>query len=146
MVLTRWRRARAWDRKWSGMQFRDAWWAGDVTEDVRLAVQHGWIEPGMRVLEVGCGSGENAAWLAAQGCVVLAVDISSAAIDRARQSHPTAAGLTFAVADVTARRALGSRDFDAMVDRGCLHGSASSVAVPTPQRGRARSRTVVRWS
>ncbi|MCZ6888274.1 MAG: methyltransferase domain-containing protein [Gammaproteobacteria bacterium] len=38
-----------------------------------------------RALDVGCGEGRNALWLAEQGWQVTAVDFSSVAIDKARQ-------------------------------------------------------------
>src|SRR5690348_7496985 len=47
----------------------------------------GWFGDGLlapgRVLELGCGNGRNAAYLASQGCRVDAVDFSAAAIERA---------------------------------------------------------------
>jgi len=44
----------------------------------------GGITPG-RVLELGCGHGRNAAYLAGLGCDVDAVDFSARAIERARE-------------------------------------------------------------
>jgi hypothetical protein len=49
------------------------------------------------------------------------VDISGAAIDGAGSAHRHVVGLEFAVVDVT-RRGVLDRQFDAAVDRGCLHG------------------------
>ena len=48
----------------------------------------GWITPGSRVLDLGCGSGEAAApWLAA-GYAVTGLDVSPRALDLAAQRHP----------------------------------------------------------
>ena len=60
--------------------------------------------PGSRILEVGCGLGDDAAALAgrvAPGGSVLAIDGSQAMVDAARRRHGDVAGLTFEVADAT---------------------------------------------
>ena len=56
-----------------------AQWFGDGT-----------LAPG-RVLELGCGHGRNALWLAGRGCHVDAVDFSAQAIDWARERARSAA-------------------------------------------------------
>jgi ubiquinone/menaquinone biosynthesis C-methylase UbiE len=43
-----------------------------------------WIEPESRVLELGCGTGIDAVWLAERGCRVLATDVSSRMLELAR--------------------------------------------------------------
>ena len=48
------------------------------------------IEPGARVLELGCGSGALTAMLARRGAVVTAVDRSSRALQQARRRAPAA--------------------------------------------------------
>src|SRR5262245_44971753 len=58
--------------------------------------------PGRRILDVGCGLGDDAAALAAlvaTGGAVVGVDSSQAMIDEARRRHGGVAGLTFDVAD-----------------------------------------------
>jgi ubiquinone/menaquinone biosynthesis C-methylase UbiE len=45
--------------------------------------EHTW--PGMRVLEIGCGTGEDAVWLAERGARVMATDISPAMLEVTRQ-------------------------------------------------------------
>ena len=60
--------------------------------------------PGSRLLEVGCGLGDDAATLAkrvAPGGSVVAVDGSQAMVDAARQRHGDIAGLSFENADAT---------------------------------------------
>ena len=63
------------------------------------------LAPGT-ALEAGCGWGADAMWLATRGWTVTAVDVSPAAVDRARQ-HAEAAGpedaarVTFLAADLT---------------------------------------------
>jgi len=43
------------------------------------------FEPGGRILELGCGTGEDAVWLARNGHQVLATDASSVMLDQARE-------------------------------------------------------------
>lgn len=50
----------------------------------RLVVEVGGRRPG-RALDVGCGEGADAIWLAQQGWVVTAIDISEVALSRARE-------------------------------------------------------------
>ena len=65
----------------------DALCAGELFRAMRARV-HGAIDralpPGARVLEIGCGSGLDTAWLAARGFRVIAADPSAVMLERAR--------------------------------------------------------------
>lgn len=50
------------------------------------------FRPGIRILDLGCGAGEDALWLAALGASVLGLDTSPAAVQEARRAA-AAAGL-----------------------------------------------------
>jgi SAM-dependent methyltransferase len=67
------------------------WDAGEVPQALRDHV--GQLPPGTRVLIPGCGSAYEAGWLADQGCDVLAIDFSPAAVSQARQVLGPRAGL-----------------------------------------------------
>jgi tellurite methyltransferase len=56
---------------------------------------------GLRVLDVGCGEGRNAVYLAQRGAKVTAVDSSAAALSRATALFGTVAGVSWEQADVT---------------------------------------------
>lgn len=77
------------------------------------------LQPGERVLDVGCGSGVMARRLAVLGGRVTAVDFSPALIEKARgRGQPTGEPITYGVADATdeaALVALGEGAFDAVV-------------------------------
>jgi 2-polyprenyl-3-methyl-5-hydroxy-6-metoxy-1,4-benzoquinol methylase len=77
------------------------------------------IEP-RRVLELGCGDGVNAVFMAQRGCEVTAVDISGTAIEMARRKALDAGvDVHLLVGDVFELGLEGSFDF--VFDRGLLH-------------------------
>lgn len=81
------------------------------------------LKPG-RALDIGCGTGTNACWLAEQGFDVLGVDISELAVEqaskRAAGAPGTATHCRFAVADFLEGEAPAG-PFDFVFDRGCFH-------------------------
>ena len=73
------------------------------------------------VLDVGCGTGENALHLAAQGHPVLGVDFATAAIERAAEkAADRGLPVDFLVADALDLAVLG-RTFDTVLDIGLFH-------------------------
>lgn len=75
-------------------------WSGKV--NLRLTEQVAHLTPGTAI-ELGCGEGGDAIWLAQHGWTVLATDISTVAVERARE-HASDAGVgdrvTFSAADL----------------------------------------------
>ncbi|WP_297081667.1 bifunctional 2-polyprenyl-6-hydroxyphenol methylase/3-demethylubiquinol 3-O-methyltransferase UbiG [uncultured Demequina sp.] len=69
----------AWEERY---QSRPAVWSGQPNQPLVDEVEH-LSEPGT-ALEVGCGEGADAVWLAGQGWLVTAVDLSPTALERAR--------------------------------------------------------------
>jgi ubiquinone/menaquinone biosynthesis C-methylase UbiE len=90
------------------------------------------LAPGRRILEVGCGLGDDAAAMArlvAPGGSVVAVDGSQAMIDAARERHGGVAGLSFDVADA-ADMPYGDASFDACrIDRVLQHITDPAAAI-----------------
>jgi methyl halide transferase len=86
---------------------------------MRTLVEEG-IAPG-RAVELGCGTGTNAVWLAAAGFDVTGLDLSSTAVARA-QARAEAAGTAarFLVADLLDPLPVEG-PFDFVFDRGCYH-------------------------
>jgi SAM-dependent methyltransferase len=76
-----------------------------------------------RALELGCGTGTNAIWLARQGFRVTAMDLSETALDQAREKDGAGA-CTFVLADFF-EASLPGTDFGFIFDLGCLHGFAN---------------------
>ena len=79
---------------------------------------------GGRALDVGCGTGRDAVYLAGRGWTVTGIDGVPRAINRARQrARQAGADVNFVVGDVTALASIGIGDgYDLVLDRGCFHG------------------------
>ena len=79
---------------------RDAVWSGEPNPQLVSDVA---ALPRGTVLDVGCGEGADAVWLARQGWDVTAVDVSQVALERAR-AHASSAGveISFEQADLVA--------------------------------------------
>jgi len=105
-----------WNERYAGGE--TPWDSGKRETNLVEAVQAGVIKPG-RTLEVGCGTGTNALFLAQQGFDVLGVDLSSLAIEKAR-AKPANSLCRFEVLDFLAAMPAGG-PFDIVFDRGCFH-------------------------
>lgn len=80
-----------------------------------------WPISGCKALDIGCGTGDNAIWLAQQHFVVTGCDISQTAIEIARQKASGAnVDCAFIMADFMESSIPGS-PFGFVFDRGCLH-------------------------
>jgi cyclopropane fatty-acyl-phospholipid synthase-like methyltransferase len=74
-----------------------------------------------RLLDSGCGTGENTLMAAARGAEAVGVDVAAPAIDRARaKAAERGIAARFEVADVLALARLGLT-FDAIIDSGVFH-------------------------
>ena len=83
------------------------------------AVESGALPVG-RALDVGCGTGTNAIWLAQHGYEVLGVDVAPLAIEKARAKLPPGLSCRFATLDLLAEKPEGG-PFQLVFDRGCFH-------------------------
>jgi SAM-dependent methyltransferase len=94
------------------------WWhLSGPSPELLAALGDGWLRPSGRALDVGCGLGVEAAYLAAAGWQVAGVDLSQVALTRAAAGGD---GAAFMRADV--RLLPFHQDcFDAALDRGCFH-------------------------
>ena len=80
-----------------------------------------WPIPKCKVLDVGCGTGDNAILLAQQHFVATGCDISQTAIEKAKEKASISnVDCSFIVADFLNDRIPGS-PFGFVFDRGCLH-------------------------
>jgi len=87
-------------------------------------------------LEVGCGKGTNAIWLAEQGFRVTAIDVSPLAMAEAeKKAREHGSDVTFHVGDILCD-AVAEAPFGLVFDRGCFHSH------DTPEERRAFAKTV----
>lgn len=107
-----------WDQPYLGER-RPGWDTGLTAEDLQQAVEQGHIKP-CRVIDLGCGSGTNAVYLASQGFDVTAIDVAPTAL-AIGQAKAEEAGVRvrWLLADVLNLPDLGT--FDLIFDRGCYH-------------------------
>jgi SAM-dependent methyltransferase len=97
-----------------------AWDTGLPSTELRRVLAERDVRP-VRVLELGCGTGANAIWLAARGFQVTAVDLSRVAVRRAlRRAAGAGVAVRFLACDLRRWRKLGG-PFDFFFDRGCYH-------------------------
>jgi SAM-dependent methyltransferase len=109
---------------------------------VRLA-EEGAIEG--TVLDVGCGTGENALYLASRGLDVLGVDAAPTAIERARaKASVRDIRVEFLVADALALDGLG-RTFDVSIDCGLFHTFSDTDRIRFEQSLHATLRAGARY-
>ena len=95
-------------------------WDSNEPDPALVATVEAGMIPAGRALEVGCGTGTNALWLAGHGFDALGVDLSSLAIDRARaKMGDRAIACRFEVRDFLKDPPAGPFDF--VFDRGCFH-------------------------
>ena len=73
-----------------------------------------------RVLDVGCGEGKNAVYMARRGARVTAIEISQAALDNAVLNWPNESNITWLLADATEIE-IPTCSYDIVVMYGVLH-------------------------
>jgi SAM-dependent methyltransferase len=110
--------AHDWDQHYASGEL--PWDSGTPDAYLVELVEQGVIAPG-RALEVGCGTGTNAIWLASRGFEVHAIDVAPLAIERA-EAKRRAAGVDvrLGVLDFLHAAPPGG-PFDFVFDRGVFH-------------------------
>jgi SAM-dependent methyltransferase len=94
------------------------WWhLSRPSPELLSALGDGWLPPCGCVLDVGCGLGSEAGYLASAGWQATGVDVSEEAVAQAAARHADAA---FLRADGR-QLPFHPHCFDAAVDRGCFH-------------------------
>lgn len=110
-----------WESRWKEEDPNAPWMDRDVSPEIVEAVDDGWFVSGTPAIDLGCGRGDVAAWLAGRGFPTVGVDIAPSAVACANRIHGEIPGrLEFLVADVCTGL-LPDRGFGVFVDRGCFH-------------------------
>jgi methyl halide transferase len=96
------------------------WDTGRTSSELIRIVESEHINP-CRAIELGCGTGTNAVWLAQHGFEVTAIDLVPLAIERAiDRAAKAGVKIRFLSHDLLALPDLGE-PFDFLFDRGCYH-------------------------
>jgi SAM-dependent methyltransferase len=95
-------------------------WDSGVPEPMLIEQVESGALPVGRALDVGCGTGTNAIWLAQHGYEVLGVDVAPLAIEKACAKLPPGLSCRFATLDFLAEKPEGG-PFQLVFDRGCFH-------------------------
>ncbi|HUI38118.1 MAG TPA: class I SAM-dependent methyltransferase, partial [Thermoplasmata archaeon] len=112
----------SWRRTYSENSYRSLpWFSPRASAWVRRGVEAGWIRPGSRVLDLGCGAGTNAIYLARSGFRTCGIDLAPGAIDAGR-ARARRAGLSieFRVGDAL-QLPYERGTFGGLTDIGCFH-------------------------
>src|SRR5262249_14174304 len=104
-----------WDRQYA---HRPIWDTGRPASELQRVVAEEGLRP-CRAIELGCGTGGSAVWLAPQSFNVIGIDLSLRAIEEAqRRAQAAGVSVRFRVADLLASRTLGG-PYDFFFDCGC---------------------------
>ena len=96
------------------------WDTGEHDKNLEQVIKEHSIPP-CSALELGAGAGSDAVWLARQGFIVTAIDVSPTAVEIARRKAADACvRIEFIVADVLKDK-IPPGPFDFVFDRGCFH-------------------------
>lgn len=123
-----------WEAAYRGTA-KPGWETGRPSSDLVAAVESGELRP-CRVIELGCGSGTNAIYLAKKGFQVTAIDIAPSALRLAEEkSEKEGVRVDWLLGDVLRLPTLPPAEL--IYDRGCYHGvrrTAAAVYVEAVRR------------
>jgi cyclopropane fatty-acyl-phospholipid synthase-like methyltransferase len=100
------------------------WDSGEVPVELRALAENSGVLPPGRALDLGCGTGTQAVYLATRGWQVTAIDNVERALRRARdRAAAQDVTVSWVNADVSLLADLGlAPGFTLVFDRGCYHG------------------------
>lgn len=112
-----------WQRRY--VEADTPWDSGLISRELRREIEGESLGPGTAIvsgtaLEIGCGSGTNAVYLAQRGFAVTAVDVAPKAVEQA-EAKARAAGVAVRFVCGDFARAELAGPFDFVFDRGCYH-------------------------
>jgi len=110
-----------WDCAYREGGHLDHWEPPAVPPELVAALASGLVRSDQSALDVGCGTGAEAVFLAAAGLAVLGVDSSPVALELAAQRAEAAAvKIEWRLGDAT-RLPVRDNSVDLVLDRGCFH-------------------------
>jgi len=114
------RMLQGWDIPYQNLSLGLAVWdTGRPSSQLKQVVESGTVRP-CRIVELGCGTGTDAVYLAGKGCDVTAIDIAPTALRLAeKKAQKASVKVRWLLADVLRLPEL--EPFDCLYDRGCYH-------------------------
>ncbi len=116
----------SWEDIYRGSPLQELpWEEGQPAAELVALIESGIVEKGA-ALDVCCGSGNSAVYLAAQGFVCHGIDISPTAIGYARQKASKAGGKCELITGDVLQLPYPDNTFSLVFDRGCFHSISPS--------------------
>ena len=112
---------RWWENKWGQDDYAPKWGNRGISREIIEAVDTGWFPAEGTALDIGCGLGEIAAWFVQRGYAAVGFDIAESAIRKAREMHRHMPLQPLYVTRDISAEAPPNRQYNILVDRGCLH-------------------------
>jgi methyl halide transferase len=110
-----------WVQYWNDLEHIDQshWEAGGPDHNLATWFQQNSLPA--RVLEIGCGTGTDSIWMAAQGSEVSAIDVSTKVLSEAQyRAQQQKVNVEFIEIDIV-NDPIIDKQFDLIYDRGCFH-------------------------
>jgi 2-polyprenyl-3-methyl-5-hydroxy-6-metoxy-1,4-benzoquinol methylase len=118
-------REKDWDRRYLS---KDHPWEEENPSLSLLPFLKKYVAKGANILEIGCGLGTNAIWLAGQGFAVDAIDISPECIRLAQERKQNSASkVVFKAHDFLAYAM--PKKYDVIFERGCFHSFSNQAGL-----------------
>ncbi|MGB8001362.1 MAG: class I SAM-dependent methyltransferase, partial [Anaerobacillus sp.] len=109
-----------WDKFYSDRDRKVPFFVNDPDENLVTSFQNNQISPG-KVLELGCGNGRNAIYLAEKGFEIDAVDSSKEALAWAKEeARKNQVSINF-IEENLFKLSLSTHTYDIVYDSGCFH-------------------------
>jgi SAM-dependent methyltransferase len=111
-----------WVKTYARTPYRDLPWFSPRPYDwLQRGVREHWLRPGAKVLDIGCGAGTNAIFLARSGFRASGLDLAPAAIEAGvRRARRAGLKVDFRVGDAL-RMPFSKGSFGGLTDVGCFH-------------------------
>jgi len=110
-----------WDEAYRSGLYRKQWDHGDASQEIATCAALGIFPRNGVILDVGCGSGSDAVFLATMGFQVKALDISAKALDLVEEKAAKAGVKVETVHSSATKMPIEDASIDFALDRGLLH-------------------------
>ena len=110
-----------WDLAYRDGDHLEHWEPLEVPTELVEALQSGLVRRGQTALDIGCGAGSEAVFLAARGIAVIGVDASPVALELARRRAEEANVVVDWRLGDAVHLPLRDNSVDFALDRGCFH-------------------------